>query len=104
MPKKAERRRHMPRSARITIAASSVVFLLLLGSVVYHYFEGFSWIDSFYFTAMTITTIGYGDHVPTMPFTKLFTVFIAFAGVGLVFYTITTLATEYVERRGSPRL
>ncbi len=97
-------RRRTSRGTKIVIALSSVVFLLLLGTVVYHYFEGFTWIDSFYFTSMTVTTIGYGDHVPTTPFTKLFTVFIAFAGVGLVFYSITMMAAEYVERRAPKRL
>ncbi|MFH1106492.1 MAG: potassium channel family protein [Candidatus Micrarchaeota archaeon] len=92
------------RRERIAFAASSVLFLLLLGTVVYHYFESFSWLDSFYFTSMTMTTIGYGDHVPTTAFTKLFTVFLAFSGVGMVFYTITMVATEYVEHRGPPRL
>ena len=104
MPKTPVRRHRTSRGTKIVIALSSVVFLLLLGTVVYHFFDGFTWLDSFYFTSMTITTIGYGDHVPTTPFTKLFTVFIAFAGVGLVFYSVTMMATEYVERRAPPRI
>lgn len=103
MPAEKERRRRTPRSTKIAIAASSVLFLIVLSTVVFHYYENWNWLDSFYFTSMTITTIGYGDHVPTTPFTKLFTVFLAFSGVGLVFYTITMLATEYVERRAPPR-
>ncbi|MFH1199469.1 MAG: potassium channel family protein [Candidatus Micrarchaeota archaeon] len=95
---------HNKRDTRIAIAVTSVIFLLVLGTVVYHYFNNFSWLDAFYFTSMTVTTIGYGDHVPTTALTKLFTVFLAFAGVGLVFYTITMVATEYVEHRAPPHL
>jgi len=32
------------------------------------------WTDSFYFTGMTMTTVGYSDFVPTTPQTKMFTV------------------------------
>ncbi len=85
------------------MAVSTVAFLLVLGTVFYHYFQGWEWLDSLYFTAMTLTTIGYGDHVPTLPVTKIFTVFFALAGVGIVFYTITMAATEYVEHRVSER-
>jgi voltage-gated potassium channel len=104
MPKKPAPHVHSKRRGRMVFALSSVIFLLMLGTVVYHYFDSFSWLDSFYFTSMTMTTIGYGDHVPKTDFTKLFTVFLAFAGVGLVFYTITMFATEYVEHRGPPPL
>ena len=30
-----------------------------LGTVFYHYIEGWSWIDAAYFSVITLTTIGY---------------------------------------------
>ena len=66
------------------IATSSAVFLLLVGSVVYHYAEGWSWVDSIYFCTIAVTTVGFGDLSPTTDGTKLFTIFYVFAGIALV--------------------
>ena len=32
-----------------------------VGSVFYHFIENWSWIDSIYFSVITLTTVGYGD-------------------------------------------
>lgn len=98
MPNDA-RPRHSRRHRRLLFAVISALFLLVLGTVVYHNIENWSWLNAFYFTSMTVTTIGLGDLVPSHDGSKLFTIFLAFAGVGLVFYTITSVATEYIEHR-----
>jgi hypothetical protein len=58
-----------------------VAFLIAVGAAVYHWLEGWSWLDSFYFVVITLTTIGYGDLSPTMPITKLITIFYGLNGV-----------------------
>lgn len=40
--------------------------------------------DSFYFVIITLTTIGYGDFSPTMPITKLITIFYALNGAAIL--------------------
>jgi hypothetical protein len=53
------------------------VFLvtLLAGATLFHYREeGWSIIDSLYFSVMTMSTIGYGDLVPTTALSKIFTI------------------------------
>ncbi len=60
-----------------------VTFVLLLGTFGIHSIEGFSLIDSFYFTSMIAT--GQGPAPSTSPVTtlgKLFTCFMAFISVG----------------------
>ena len=66
------------------VATSGAVLLLLVGSVVYHYAEGWSWVDSIYFCTIAVTTVGFGDLSPTTDGTKLFTIFYVFAGISLV--------------------
>ena len=60
-------------------------------------FEDFGFWNSVYLTAMTITTVGYGDIVPVHPYGKVFTVFLVLTGVGFVLYAFSRLAETMVE-------
>jgi voltage-gated potassium channel Kch len=68
----------------------ALVFVLMLislvgGGLFYYYAEGLTPVDAFYFAAMTMTTVGYGDFVPKTDLGKIFTAFYAFVGIGLFF-------------------
>lgn len=76
----------------------TVLVILGTGTTFYHRLEGWSWLDSLYFTVVTLTTIGYGDLVPTQPVTKLFTIVFIFVGLG-VFSTFLVLVAERLGRR-----
>jgi len=58
--------------------------VILIGTGLYHWLEGWSWVDSFYFVIITLTTIGYGDLTPTTSLTKLITVFYGLNGIILL--------------------
>lgn len=58
-----------------------VVILILIGTLLYHWLEGWNWLDSFYFVVITLTTIGYGDFSPTTPITKLITIYFGINGI-----------------------
>jgi len=80
-----------------------VVCLIIIGTMFYSIFEGWNYLDSFYFTVMTLTTIGYGDFYPTSDISKMFTVFYVLAGVYLLFYMLTSFTKYYVEKK-SPNI
>jgi len=69
--------------------------ILALGSTAYHYIEGWSWVDSLYFSVITLTTIGYGDFSPATDAGKLFTIFYIIIGIGIILSFIDTIHSHY---------
>ena len=57
---------------------------VIIGALLYHWLEGWSLLDSFYFVIVALTTIGFGDFAPTTPLTKLITIFYALNGVAIL--------------------
>lgn len=72
---------------------------LLGGAIFYHYVESLRWIDSFYFSTITLTTIGYGDIAPQTDIGKLFTMFYAVLGIGIIGALANFLLKNAVIRR-----
>ena len=68
---------------------------LLTGTVVYHLLEDWSWVDSLYFSVVTLTTVGYGDLSPTTDLSKLFTVVYLVSGMSL----LAAYFNEVMKRR-----
>jgi voltage-gated potassium channel len=65
--------------------ASLLLSLLALGTSGYMIIEGWSFVDSFYMTVITMTTIGFGEVRPLSTTGRLFT--IGLIGVGVVIAT-----------------
>jgi len=79
---------------------ASIFFLILLagGTIIYSSVEGWNYLDSLYFTIVTITTIGYGDLFPKTDIGKIFTMFFPFIGIATVFYFFSIIG-KYVFRK-----
>ena len=58
--------------------------VLLIGTLVYSAIEGWSLVDSFYFSSVALTAVGFGDLTPSSDFSKIFTVFYIFSGIAIV--------------------
>lgn len=54
---------------------------LLLGMVAYHFLEGWSYLDSLYFSVISLATIGYGDFTPTTEIGRAFTIVYVINGI-----------------------
>ena len=80
--------------------AGSAVALIALGTVAYHLIEGWSWVDSLYFSVVAITTVGFGDLTPSTDASKLFTVFYILTGVSI----IATYLNVRTKRRAAKRV
>lgn len=68
---------------------------IALGTVGYMAIEGAGLFDALYMTVITITTVGYEEHVLLDTAGRAFTMVLLLIGVGLLFYGFT-VANEYI--------
>lgn len=93
------------RDSSFRILAALTAVQLFVGTMVFHFLEGWSYLDSFYFSAITMATVGFGDFTPKTAIGKLVTVFYIFMGVGLLVALLTRYADALVQsgREGRDR-
>lgn len=87
-----EARRTLQRDAAFRSLFYAVAFLLAAGTIFYWQVEGWSLIDSLYFSVITLATVGYGDLAPTQTLSKAFTIVYIFVGLGTLLLFINKMA------------
>jgi len=87
-----------PNSRGVLITAG---LLLVAGTIIFRITEGFSLLDSFYFSFVTLATIGYGDLAPVTDLGKLVTVIYGITGLGVMAAFISAMASQNRRRRTS---
>ncbi len=80
-----------------------VVTMLASGALFYRQVEGWSLLDSLYFSVITLTTVGYGDFSPSTTAGKIFTMFYIFVGIGIILGFVNAVAERSMEQRGGIR-
>jgi voltage-gated potassium channel len=76
-----------------------VVSLLVSGMVFFTLAEGWSVLDSFYFSVTTLTTVCFGDPAPATAAGKIFTILYIFVGLGVIGGFINVLAKDTFARQ-----
>ncbi|QTA37518.1 potassium channel protein [Thermosipho ferrireducens] len=81
----------------ITIILIIVSIILLSGTFYYYYFEGLTFLEAFFFTAITISTVGYEMPQNLSQFGRIFTSFLIFGGISVVLYGVSSITAIVVE-------
>ena len=96
------------RRSQVLLVGAYLLFLVIVGTVGYHWIEGWSWADSFYMTVITITAVGYHEVHPLTAAGRYWTTFMlagGLTGLGMWFALVTAslvrmdLGNQYRKRR-----
>ncbi len=84
-----------PLSSVLGLAAT-----ILAGSTVFfHFVEKWGWLDAWFFTVVTVSTVGYGNLVPATAIGKLGTTILIFMGIGVFALLASLIGEAAVKRR-----
>jgi voltage-gated potassium channel len=86
-------------TGKLKIALLILFTIFIVGTIGFHFIEKWNFVDSFYATITTLSTVGYGDFVPKTAGGKFFAVFVIIFGVGMMFYSLVLLAETFIEAR-----
>lgn len=98
---------------RIRHAIFAVLVAIAIGTLSFHFIEGWSLLDSLYVTAQTVTTVGFGDVTPKTLAGRIFATGFMVVGVGVVLYALTSavqsmfqseLVAAFGQRRHSRKM
>ncbi|HNX23322.1 MAG TPA: potassium channel protein [Spirochaetota bacterium] len=85
----------------------SAFYLFLLtctsGVLAYHFIEGMSFSDAIFMTAITISSVGFGEVQPLSGIGRIITIFIIVFGITIAGYTLGTFIRMLIEGEISER-
>jgi len=82
---------------RLRIAFIALFFIIVIGTLGFHWLEGFAYFESLYLTIITLSTVGYGDIYAHTWQGRLFAMALIIFGVGTMFYAGYLLAETMLE-------
>jgi len=89
-------------SLRLRVFLVILIALIAIGTVGFMVTEGLSIEDAFYFSIVTVATVGYGDISPVTSAGKMLSIFLIITGVG-TFLGVVANATEILLNKQEQR-
>jgi len=87
--------------ANLSWAVAAMACVMLVGTLGYRVIggPGYSWLDCFYMTFITVATIGFNEIIDIShnPAGRLFTIFIATAGIGTLTFMLSAVTAYILE-------
>lgn len=77
----------------------TLAFLVTGGTVFFRWAEGWSWLDAYFFTVVTLSTVGYGSLVPATAVGKIGATVFIFLGLGVFAITIQQFGLFAMRKR-----
>lgn len=88
---------HFKLFSRIYYALSILIFIIAGSTISYKIIERWSWLDSFFQTIITISTVGFGETNPLSEGGKIYTAFLIIISFSTFAYALSSITTYIVS-------
>ncbi|WP_439524179.1 potassium channel family protein [Marivita sp.] len=89
----------MTNRFRIATLILTLLAIVATGTAFFRWAEGWSWLDSYFFTVVTLSTVGYGSLVPATALGKIGTTVFIFVGLGVFAVSIQQFGMFAMRKR-----
>jgi Trk K+ transport system NAD-binding subunit len=89
---------------RIQLILVVVGLVFSTSLIAFHEIEGLSWLDSSYLLIVTVSTVGFGDLIPTHPETKAISIVLIITGISSIALLSEFFINNLIKARFSERL
>lgn len=86
--------------SKFYLAVALMMAVLCIGVLGYRSISGFTWLEAFYMTIITVTTVGFQEVHPLSDAGRLFTIFLITSSVFIFAFAISVI-TEYLLSKNS---
>jgi len=84
---------------QVSVAVGMAAGFILFGTVLFHYVMVISWSEAFYFSVVTLSTVGYGDITPETDFQRAVVAVYVLIGVTIFVTAIGIIGVNVIEKR-----
>merc|ERR1711988_1963976 len=84
--------------SRVALSAHGVLFFLAIGTLFFSLNERWSTLDALYFSAVSLTTVGYGDLRLHEPSSRIFAIFYLLLGTLMTAFFLGSIAELFMAR------
>ncbi|MBT8318498.1 MAG: potassium channel family protein, partial [Gramella sp.] len=86
--------------SKLKLAIVLIILVFIGGVLGFRFFYEYSWVDAFYMTIITLSTVGYGEVHPMGEYGKIFTSLFIISGLFIFGFGLSTI-TEYVLNKNN---
>lgn len=87
------------KGLRVLTLFATLMVLIASGTVYFRLVEGWTWLDSYFFTVVTLSTVGYGNLVPATAAGKIGTTVFILLGLGIFAVAIQQFGVFAMRKR-----
>ncbi len=84
---------------QVSVAIGMGAALILIGSILFRWLMDISWSEAFYFSVVTLSTVGYGDVTPETDFQRVVVALYVLIGVTIFVTAIGIVGVNVIEKR-----